>query len=249
MAAHFERLAPVAIVAAMALWCSWPYLEETPSAAPSRSDEAAKLPAALLNPVLDPGTGRNPFQLAQSPPRGEQQAAKAAPVAKAGAAKPSIAAKPSTASTSSMNSKPSGAAKDNAPEKSLAERTARLTLAGTYVGAARSVAIINDKSWEPGDRLPLDGGQTARIAAITPSGVRLEFQGQSIELKYRNPEPGAGRRGVVAPTSASMEPAGSVAARLRLPLPSSTRTSGTTPSGSRSSKTTGSRDDRHRNRP
>jgi hypothetical protein len=237
MAAHFERLAPVAIVAAMALWCSWSYLEETPRAAPPRSDEASKLPAALLNPVLDPGTGRNPFQLAQSPPHTDPQPAKAAPAAQAGADKPASGAKPSTV------------AKDKAPEKSFPERMAGLTLAGIYVGARRSVAIINDQSWEPGDRLPLGGGETARIAAITPSGVRLESQGQSLELRYRNPEPGAGRRGAAGQTVAAGQGGGALAAPLRLPAPSPTRASGTTPSASPSSKTTRSRDDRHRHRP
>ncbi len=155
MRGHVARSAPAAIVAAMALWCSWPYLDATPRATPSRPDETAKLPAALWNPVLDPGTGRNPFQLAHAPPRGEPPAAKAAPAAQAGAAKPSTAVRPSTTAQSSRDLKASGAAKDNVPEKSLADRLARLTLSGTYVGARRSVAIINDKSWEPGDRLPL----------------------------------------------------------------------------------------------
>jgi hypothetical protein len=190
MSIPITRIAPTALVLAMAGYSGWPYLgasvfappTPTPAAAPAKS-MLPELTAALRTPSIPTNHSRDPFQ--------DPEALRAAaigqvskllkswvtryltpPVPGAGAArlKNARGAKPAQAADASSGEDP----------------RLGLVLSATFLQGRKRVALINDRTYEPGQALAgLDGaGGPCILKEVRPYEVILAYQGRNLTLGY-----------------------------------------------------------------
>jgi len=167
MPPQITKFAPTAIVAALATWFCWPYLDGTDLAGgTSQESSFTKINASSLAPSIAGASGRDPFQ----PPPPEE-----ADLAESDA--PEETAEEATARGVCL------------PEAEGEDRPPDLVLQATCIRGNRRLALINGRLYAPGEAVTL-----ARPAAfpyvvrkIFPHKVLIEHRGKILEVSYRNP--------------------------------------------------------------
>ena len=180
MSSTIGKLAPIAVVAAMIVWCCWGYLEPGPGTTVGRGPELARIAPELYAPPNEPVSPRDPFR--------PVRAKRAVPPEKPKVVQKNARPKPSI-------KKPAKAAEETAIPSVVAVHVSprdilnRFTLGGTYIRGDRRVAIINGQVFRQGQTIPISR-VSKDICTITEIGqyrVVLRHQGRNMELTYQNP--------------------------------------------------------------
>jgi hypothetical protein len=165
------KVVPTAIVAAIATWCCWPYLDEAAFGEAGAKTYSPQVLHALLAPAIASEPSRDPFHIVGTAP------SLGAPKEREAAGTKASGDSPSTP-------------KNAAPQKDAAGVPKGLTLSGTYLAGNRRAALINGRLWEQGQRLELskNAAEPWVLAEVSPFGVVIASGGKSFELKYPGPE-------------------------------------------------------------
>jgi hypothetical protein len=162
------KVIPTAIVAAIAVWFCWPYLDGPEFREVGAKTDSRQALHGLLKPVVAPEPSRDPFRAAEIPQT-------------PGKPKGNPAAKSSGDSPSTPK---------NAGPTSAAEVLKGFTLSGTWIAGTRRAALINGRLWEQGQRLELskDAAEPWVLAEVSPRSVVIASGAKRYELKYPGPE-------------------------------------------------------------
>jgi hypothetical protein len=166
--AYVNKLAPLAIVLAVAIYCILSGTEG--SGLKSEAKQAAKLPTfteELFSPKFPPFSKRNPFYL------------------------------PGTEPTAIVQSVPTDkkAVDDKAAGANAAKDFfASLTLNATYLAGEQRLAIISGQIYKQKDKLKQQNPSIPPfvVAQILPYEVLLECEGKTLHLRYSNVYAGGG---------------------------------------------------------
>jgi hypothetical protein len=183
MGGAIGKMFPTAIVAAIVVWCCWPYLEHGGPGEVGANTHFPQITHALLEPTAAPEPSRDPFHVVT--------------IANTlGAPKEEVA--PGTKASADSRS---------AQKKDAAEMRKGLTLSGTYISGSRRAALINDRLWEQGQRLELskNAAEPWVLAQVFPYGVVIQSGAKSIELEYPGPEVKPARTAPIAAAAAPLQ--------------------------------------------
>ncbi|HLA83985.1 MAG TPA: hypothetical protein VJL29_04250 [Thermoguttaceae bacterium] len=169
MAELMQRMGPMTVVAAIFVWCCWPYLTgSATSAGSSGIANIAALPKSLLSPVIKASTAHDPFQCIKS---AALDAAVESELAKAAG---------QAADEADADAKGTDAAGTNQPSS--------LVLTGIYVRGDRGIAVIDGRLYQPGERLaaPDTAGKVWTVERVLLDRVvlRLGDEVKVLEITY-----------------------------------------------------------------
>ena len=183
MGGAIGKMVPTAIVAAIVVWCCWPYLEHGGPGEVGANAHSPQITHALLEPTVAPEASRDPFHVVATAKTPGAPKEKVAPGTKA-----------------SADSRAT-------QKKDAAEMLKGLTLSGTYISGSRRAALINGRLWEQGQRLELskDAAEPWVLAQVFPYGVVIQSGAKSIELKYPGPEVKPARTAPIAAAAAPLQ--------------------------------------------
>jgi len=174
MSGLIGKLAPTAIVAAVVTWCCWPYLSGAAGDGGFQEpSDVAEIADSLLSPAIEPAPGRNPFQ----PAHANQTAS-------------------TEIESTQVEEPPTKVAEKEevAPQVDIRAMLKSLVLGGIVIHGDRRFALINNKLHGEGESLVLSGAaaEPCIVVEISAHKVVVQHQGQTFELKYREPASGAG---------------------------------------------------------
>jgi hypothetical protein len=168
MSAPIRELAPAGAVAALVMFCCWPYLDGPgPGATFQQSGDYPAIPSSLLSPAFDPPSGRDPFR----PSPGKE----------AKASQREVLPVPAFAQKEPVAGEDRG--------EDMGDVLNGLVLNATYVRGNRQLALINGQECSPGDPIPLaaTAEKPGIVTQISAYRVLIEHQGRTLELRYRDP--------------------------------------------------------------
>jgi hypothetical protein len=196
MSRTLGRMAPTAIVFALAVWCCWPYLDELRSSLEvEQGGDLPRITSSLLSPTVEPVPKRDPFQ---PPPaiRADPPGSKKPEIKKLAASSPHPQAGPRQA----------GASDQANAQRPGTDVVKTLVLEAIYIQGDRRVALINDRVYAQGEPLAISdpAAEPYIVAQISPDKVLLLHRGQTVELPYAGGDPRAHARPARSPTKAAM---------------------------------------------
>ena len=173
MSGMFGKLAPIATVFGLTVWCCWPYLEGAPEGTGlQQGGDLPRISGALLSPTVQPAPERNPFQpplvSKATPPETEEPSAQSA------------------VGTQSSVGTPAPEQQEAVVEEESPDIFSGLVLGAIYIQGNRRVALINGQVCEQGDRLAISASSAdpCIVTEISADKVLLSHGGQTVELKY-----------------------------------------------------------------
>ncbi|HTQ37436.1 MAG TPA: hypothetical protein VMJ32_00310 [Pirellulales bacterium] len=173
MPTKLSRIAPIAVIAGILGYLSWPYFDDPTAISKSKNSDksAAASLASLLNPSPAGDIRDGLFEIPQS--LGAKVAQKASTVA----------------------GKSTAAKKGPAADARRVDEFKNFTLSGTYVAGGSRFAVINGSLYAEGEQITASGkGAKAAhnaytVAHVDIDKVVLSFQGETKELHYADPLP------------------------------------------------------------
>jgi hypothetical protein len=157
-----SKMAPTAVVLAVAMYCGWPAGED---AAPTKAAaKKSSVTSAQLSPARPPSPKRDPFL---------------APVREQVVQQKKATGQPEKKATVQM-------AKKTAPVERKTDPAAKLrglSLKGTFISGPRRLALIDGKFYSVGDLLKVKE-VSATVTEVEPERVVLLHEGERLELKY-----------------------------------------------------------------
>jgi hypothetical protein len=165
MSRTLGRMAPTAIVFALAVWCCWPYLDELRSSLEvEQGGDLPRITSSLLSPTVEPVPKRDPFQ---PPPaiRADPPGSKKPEIKKLAASSPHPQAGPRQA----------GASDQANAQRPGTDVVKTLVLEAIYIQGDRRVALINDRVYAQGEPLAISDlpGQGAALAPGADRGTAV----------------------------------------------------------------------------